>query len=148
MKPSTFPLTCFALFSAAVITAAIEAGILPTLAEQPPAGFESYYSAEVSSVHDGDSITCRTNMGRKLWIVDDKIRLRGINAPELSEDGGPESRNFLRELLTGKMIVLMTDRDKTGKYGRLLAVVWLWDGEWVDVNQRLVTSGHAVVKEY
>ena len=79
-----------------------------------------------------------------------KLRLWGINTPELrrpTRDAGLAARDFLRELIDGKEIYIQSHRDKRGKYGRYLATVWTQNeetGEWTDVNQLLVDTGHAV----
>lgn len=72
-----------------------------------------------------------------------KIRLLGINTPEVrgSERAkGLVSRNRLRELIVGKDVIIATHKDKGGKYGRLLATIYL-DG--VDINQLLIDEGLA-----
>ena len=74
-----------------------------------------------------------------------KVRLLGIDTPEVR---GPEkldgliSRDRLRELIDGKDIIIVTHKDRGGKYGRLLATIYL-DG--VDINQQLVDEGLAKV---
>ena len=49
--------------------------------------------------------------------------------PEKAE--GMISRNWLRERILNKDIILQTIKDKTGKYGRLLGIIWdkVPDGE-------------------
>ena len=74
-----------------------------------------------------------------------KVRLLGINTPEVrgpEREKGLVSRNRLRDLIDGKDIIVSTYKDKGGKYGRLLATIFL-DG--VDINQQLVDEGLAEV---
>lgn len=123
---------------------------LQVKSEPPPVHYANYYDAKVTSVHDGDSFTCDTHLGRGFWIHSDKLRLAGLNAPELHDDGGREAGDWLRTRLDGKAVVVQTiGRDQTGKYGRLIATVWIQaGGEWTNVNQELIDAGHATRKNY
>jgi endonuclease YncB( thermonuclease family) len=51
---------------------------------------------------------CKISDGDTLWICDEtachKIRLCGIDAPELRNEGGPEARGELLELVTDKTV--------------------------------------------
>ena len=112
-----------------------------------------HYKAVVASVYDGD--TCRVNidLGLRTWVMNEPVRLVRINAPEVrgfEREQGLLARDFLRELIGGKEVFLQTLRDKKGKYGRYLADIWLEqdDGSWLNVNDYMVVSGHAVYKEY
>lgn len=72
-----------------------------------------------------------------------KVRLLGINTPEVrgkERELGLISRDRLRELIDGKDVIIVTHKDKGGKYGRLLATIYL-DG--VNINQQLVDGGFA-----
>ena len=103
-----------------------------------------HYKAHVTKVYDGDTITVDIDMGCDVMIKGEKIRLFGINTPEMrGEDkiAGKAARDFLREKILGKTITLKTIKDKTGKYGRLLGIIYMDD---VDLNQLLITEGHAV----
>jgi len=112
-----------------------------------------HYKAIVKSVYDGDTCTVDIDLGLKAWICDEKIRLYGINAPEIRGDErakGLQSRDFLRETISGQEVLLQTFKDRKGKYGRYLANIWIRDenNNLIDVNKLLVDSGHAVYKEY
>lgn len=89
------------------------------------------FTGTVTRVHDGDTVT-----------VDGKrVRLYGIDAPELAQPGGVEARDFLAARLTGRTVrVLKKDKDD---YGRVVGVVLLPEGE--EVNSLMVRSGHAWV---
>ncbi len=112
-----------------------------------------HYKAVVKSVYDGDTCRADIDLGLSIWTKNEKLRLSRINAPELRGDdreAGLKSRDFLRDKIDGKEIVLQTIKDKKGKYGRYLAEIWLEDenGEWININDLLVESGYAVYKEY
>lgn len=94
-------------------------------------------------VYDGDTLWVDIDLG---FMISQRIRLRllGIDAPELrgqERAAGILSRNFLRSILKGEDFFVKTEKDKTGKYGRYLATVFLSDG--TNVNDLLVSEGHA-----
>ncbi len=107
-----------------------------------------FYRATVISVYDGDTIRVNLDLGFKTWIKNEKIRLARINAPELrgtERESGLRARDFLREQILGKEVVLQTLKDRQGKYGRYLAEIWLEkEGRWVNINDLLVEKGFAV----
>ncbi|NQW57542.1 MAG: thermonuclease family protein [Polynucleobacter sp.] len=88
----------------------------------------------VIAVHDGDTITLRTESNKK------KIRLAGIDAPELKQPYGVESRSLLREAVLDKSVLVETSR--IDKYGRAIGKVIL-DGQ--DINLKQIQSGGAWV---
>lgn len=110
------------------------------------------YKAFITKVYDGDTITANVELGLDAQLNKQKFRLWGINAPEvrgLTKEAGYASRDFLRERILDKEVILETIKDKKGKYGRYIAKVWFLDGdEWVCANDLLVSEGHAVYHEY
>ena len=111
-----------------------------------------HYRAFVQAVYDGDTITVDIDLGLKTWIRGEKIRLNRINAPEMrgvEKVEGKVSRDYLRELILKKNIVIQTIQDKKGKYGRYLGEIWFEiNGEQKNINDLLVAEGKAVYKEY
>lgn len=85
--------------------------------------------AKCLRVVDGDTIHLKD--GRK-------VRLLDIDAPEIKQPWGLQSKKFLADLIEGKEIELIGSRKD--RYGRTLATVKLGD---LDVNKRLVEMGHA-----
>tara|TARA_R110000851_G_scaffold38425_1_gene98626 strand:- start:124 stop:450 length:327 start_codon:yes stop_codon:yes gene_type:complete len=103
------------------------------------------YSAEVKKVYDGDTITVDFDLGFGIILRKQKIRLLGINTPEVrgeSRDQGLISRDRLRERILGKTVTIKTSRDKKGKYGRWLGEVFIKDE---NINQWLLNEGLAAV---
>lgn len=72
--------------------------------------------AKVVSVHDGDTITALVDGNRQV-----KVRLTGIDAPELGQPFGRVARDHLAELVMRKDVELVGD--KRDKYGRQLSRV-------------------------
>ena len=106
------------------------------------------YSATVTSVYDADTITCDIDCGFGVVLKKQKIRLYGLNAPEVrgeSRELGIISRDKLREKILNKKINLKTIKDKKGKYGRYLGIIYF---ETENINNWLVENNLAVKAEY
>lgn len=109
---------------------------------------EYQYRALITKVYDGDTVTATIDAGFNIELKNEKIRLYGIDAPEMRGEQRPEglvSRDWLRSRVLNKKVILHTIKDKKGKYGRYLAVIYL---NGVNINDELVTSGMAVYKDY
>lgn len=104
------------------------------------------YNAVVTGVYDGDSVTVDVDLGFNTWIMNMKLRLYGIDTPEIrtrdteEKVAGLLARDYLRSLILNKKVCVVTEKDKTGKYGRYLAEIYL-DG--VNINQQLLARGYA-----
>src|SRR5690606_26238852 len=97
-------------------------------------------SATVRYVFDGDTIEV------DLEGSVERVRLIGINAPEIGECWVDEARDLLRELLPeGLAVALTTDVSDRDQYGRLLRYVWV---DSTSINEELVRQGAAVSRRY
>ncbi len=110
------------------------------------------YNAKIIAVYDGDTVTAEIDLGFKIKLVE-KFRLFGINAPEMrgsEKVAGKESRDWLRERILDKNVIITTKKDKKGKYGRYIGTIYLSfeDGNGISINRELVEAGHAVFKDY
>lgn len=84
--------------------------------ESPHVQIEDDFEAEVTKVHDGDTVTLRTNFRD----FDFPLRFLDIDAPELSV-GGALTRDWLANRVLGKRVTVLIDREnRVGRYGRLL----------------------------
>jgi micrococcal nuclease len=108
------------------------------------------YRAGVIKVVDGDTVDLRVELGFGISIVE-RFRLAGIDAPEMrgeSRMSGLAAKAGLSVLLAeydqGPLIV-RTEKDSKGKYGRYLATLVRGD---VIINAALVSRGHAEYKSY
>lgn len=96
--------------------------------------------AQVVTVVDGDTIDVEIDGVRE------RVRLIGVDTPETVhpfkelEYYGKEASAFTKNMLEGKTVRLEYDLNKRGKYGRLLAYVWLDD---LHFNAELVRQGYA-----
>jgi endonuclease YncB( thermonuclease family)/osmotically-inducible protein OsmY len=97
----------------------------------------NFLRGEVISVNNGDSFTVL--IGPKLV----KVRLIGSDAPDMTQSpNGRQAREFLRNLVRGKMVRLETDDRRRDHEKRLLAYVYVGD---LFVNLELIRQGHAVM---
>jgi micrococcal nuclease len=86
---------------------------------------------KVTKVIDGDTIEIETG---------ERVRLLGIDTPELNARWGTDARKQTYQLVYGKDVRLELDHEKRDKYNRILAYVWLGD---LLVNEKLVKDGYA-----
>ena len=89
--------------------------------------------ANVVGVHDGDTLTLRA-LNEKL-----KVRLFGIDTPELGQPFGNNAKQALSQMVFGRSVTISS----TGKdrYGRTLGTVFSQDKG--NVNAELVRMGMA-----
>lgn len=89
-------------------------------------------------VSDGDTV----KLAQRGWV-----RLFGLDARDLREPAGTESRDFIREAINRDRVIRYklgrTPREKrlTGIPGRWLVYIWLSDGSFL--NETLLSEGYA-----
>lgn len=131
------------------------------------------YSVEITSVYDGDTVTCNIDLGFGIKKENVKLRLANINTPEIrnkdleAKARGYAARDFLRGIVedySGCIVVTTTEK---GKYGRWIADLYIDAGmagyddfvekhegaresgtDLININQILVDLGHAERKYY
>lgn len=91
-------------------------------------------TVKVTRVIDGDTYVIETG---------EKVRMIGINAPEMSTEFGDDAKAHLEKLIGNREVMLVEDSKagKKDKYKRLLRYT-IVEGE--DINQRMVCDGFAV----
>jgi len=100
-----------------------------------PAASLAEYEVVPGSIHDGDTLRTRSGTGEIL-----KIRFACVDAPELKQPLGQESRNYLRSMINeagGKVKIQIVDVDR---YGRSVAELWTKSGL---VQSRMTAAGMA-----
>lgn len=121
------------------LLAGLQAVERPALAA-PPRPSSAGVMGTVTSVVDGDSLWVTPTGGGKPI----EVRLAGIDAPEICQDGGAESKAFLAELVLKQPVRLVIGNGHGGGdhdlHGRTLGTVWKDD---VEVNRRMVEEGQA-----
>lgn len=99
------------------------------------------YQAEVEKVVDADTLWLWIHIGFDIWMRQ-KVRLRGIDAPELNTNAGLRAKRFVESQLesAGPSWPVTVTTTKPDKYDRYLTDVWIGD---TNLNQLLLSSGHA-----
>jgi micrococcal nuclease len=96
------------------------------------------WSGYVKNVVDGDTIDVSFN----IYGIQ-RVRLVGINTPEIGEEGYEEAKAFVNKTCWGEAIKLdVDDMEQYDSYYRILAVVYVND---TNLNGRLVREGYAEV---
>ena len=101
------------------------------------------YAATVLSIIDGDTMWVEIDCGFGVSI-EEKLRLRGINTPELSTDEGVVARLFVCEQVkVGSIIVMTTSRSDL--YDRYVADIFYLQGE--DSPDAILSKGEYLNRE-
>lgn len=75
------------------------------------------YAAEVARVVDADTFLLTIDAGFSNWL-DSRVRLRGIDAPEISTALGRRAYRYVKKALGSRPVVIKTYKEE--KYGRYL----------------------------
>ena len=137
--------------TASLMIAAVLAAVQPTTsahAEEIPKEPAYLYRAVVVRVVDGDTIDVDIDLGFYVWIKKQRIRLFGIDAPEVTGETRQEglaATEHLKSLIEGESIILRTVKgadggDRDDSFGRWLGTVYHGD---IDVNAEMIRSGYA-----
>ena len=90
------------------------------------------FNGKVVSIHDGDTITVLSGKEQT------KVRLFGIDAPELKQPYGKKSKQFLASLIAGQVVEV--EPKGKDKYKRTLGIIH-YKGQ--DINAQMVLNGYA-----
>ncbi len=108
------------------------------------------YNALVTKVYDGGTVIANIDLGLNVILKKQKIRLAGITTPKIrgeEREDGILARNYLRELILGKEILIKTVKDKKEKYGKYIGHLYVSE-QSLSINELLVQKGHAVFIKY
>lgn len=92
------------------------------------------HPAKVIKISDGDTIAI---LQGKQQI---KVRLFGIDAPELKQPYGKKSKQFLTNLIAGEVVEVK--ENGKDRYKRTIGIVYLGN---TDMNAQMVENGYAWV---
>jgi len=119
-------------------------GEVPTSASHGAGQTDRNATVEVTRVVDGDTIDISPSVeGRS------RVRLIGMDTPEVhfgTQPYGPEASAFAKREVEGEEVGLELDVQKIDPYGRLLAYVYLPDGEMF--NETLLKERYAQVATF
>jgi len=107
------------------------------------------YKCKILRVVDGDTTDVDIDLGFGVWLRKQRIRFYGIDTPEsrtrdLEEKKyGLASKEYVKSHMPiGSIQTLVTVKDATGKYGRILGKFKLDDG--TILNDKMIREHHAV----
>lgn len=99
------------------------------------------YNAECVRVVDGDTFIARVDLGFRV-STEITIRLRGVNAPEHSKEGGPDAKDFLTAVLLPDKGTLTIQSFKDAlSFTRWICDVWVGKQS---LTQLIIENGHGV----
>lgn len=105
-----------------------------------PTTIRSLPKVRVKYVNDGDTIIVSKDWHKI------KIRLDSIDCPEDGQYWGDIAKYGLIKLIGGRKVYI--EEHGLDSYGRMLATIYIRhrnEEEWLNVNERMVTLGHAWV---
>ena len=115
------------------------------------------YRVEIVKVVDGDTVDVDIDLGFGVWLKKERVRLFGIDTPEsrtrdlVEKKHGLAAKDFLvREMEEADDVILATNKDAEGKFGRILGTLIgvhsnELDGSMrVNINEKMVDFHHAV----
>ena len=104
---------------------------------------------------DGDTVDVDIDLGFGVWLHKELIRLYGIDTPESRTRDLEEKRygNMAKELVksympVGSMQTLITEKDKSGKYGRILGKFKVLDIRPDRKNTSMILNDFMIEKHY
>lgn len=105
------------------------------------------YRAIVTNIVDGDTIDVDLDLGCHVWIHR-RLRFLDVDTWEVrgvEREKGLAAKAYVEEVIgNAQRIIIQTEMDAEGKYGRLLAWVHLIDadGNSTCLNKLLIIEGH------
>lgn len=85
------------------------------------------YNCKILRIVDGDTVDVDIDLGFGVWMHKERVRIVGIDTPESRTKDKEEkvfglaAKEYLKGLLPiGSMQIIKTQKDKTGKFGRIL----------------------------
>ncbi|MCX8026729.1 MAG: thermonuclease family protein [Thermodesulfovibrionales bacterium] len=100
----------------------------------------------VTEVHDGDTVSIRTSSFWGLFVKTEKVRLIGIDAPELNQEPwGKRAKRHLKKLISENDWIVRVEYDimQRDRYDRILA--YLWGKNNTLINEQMLLDGYAVL---
>ena len=110
------------------------------------------YRSKIVKIIDGDTVDVDIDLGFGVWMHKERIRLYGIDTPEsrtrdLDEKKyGLIAKGWIEKFMpVGSMQTLITQKDKSGKFGRILGKFRVNDGHYdIILNDWMISNHHAV----
>ena len=109
------------------------------------------YKCTILKVIDGDTVDVDIDLGFGIWMRNERIRLLGIDTPEsrtrdkVEKVYGNLAKDFVKSYLPkGSSQTLQTEKDGTGKFGRILGKFLVYDKK----EDREMHLGDIMIREH
>ena len=112
------------------------------------------YKCKIVKVIDGDTVDVDIDLGFGVWLHKERIRLYGIDTPEsrtrdlVEKKYGNMAKNLVLTFMpVGSIQTLITEKDKSGKFGRILGKFRVHEphlDRYVILNDFMVDNYYAV----
>ncbi len=109
------------------------------------------YKCTILRVVDGDTVDVDIDLGFGVWMRKERIRILGIDTPEsrtrdkVEKTYGILAKNFVKSYLpVGSSQTLQTEKDGTGKFGRILGKFLVYDAR----TDSQVHLGDIMIREH
>ena len=109
------------------------------------------YRCTILRVVDGDTVDVDIDLGFGVWMRKERIRVLGIDTPEsrtrdkVEKTYGILAKNFVKSYLpVGSVQTLQTEKDSTGKFGRILGKFLVYDKK----TDREMHLGDIMIREH
>ena len=112
------------------------------------------YRCKILRVVDGDTVDVDIDLGFGVWMHKERIRLYGMDTPEsrtrdkVEKMFGLEAKKMVETWLpSGSTRFLITEKDRTGKFGRILGKFKIFDGKndrETTLNEWMIENHYAV----
>lgn len=106
------------------------------------------YKCKILRIVDGDTVDVDIDLGFGIWMHKERVRIVGIDTPEsrtrdlVEKQFGLAAKQFVKDLMPiGSQQIIKTQKDKTGKFGRILGDFIIDD---VLLSQLMIEKYHAV----
>jgi len=97
------------------------------------------YRCVIRRIVDGDTVDVDIDLGFEVWVMNQRVRLVGIDAPETrtrdleEKEQGLASKAFVERLLPVGSNAILVSKDYNGdkgKYGRIIGDFKVYDTVW------------------
>lgn len=109
---------------------------------------ERRYVCEVQEVHSGDDLIVMADLDHDGLYKRTRIRLQGVDTPDAYKEKANSKAGSVREqvrrLVTNKKCVIEVQAE--GKGGWIVILHVKEEGEWINLNERLIDMGYVYSK--
>lgn len=112
------------------------------------------YRCVIRRIVDGDTVDVDIDLGFGVWLSNRRIRLTGIDAPEvrtrdlMEKEAGFAAKDYVEARLPVGSNQVLISREFKGKYGRIIGDFEVYDGEYDairNLTELILRDKHAIL---